>query len=204
MRPAIFLVMAAIFAAAFSLPAASQGRRAPGVQTLDQILPQIRRTHPGQFFDADGPTTAPDGSQHYHLKWMTPDGRIEWLDTDARTGRVLGASPGRDNFDGPGPVPVYPPAPSYPVPPVFGERFQGSDGGPGADRGYGGWRGGYPGGREGGYGGGRNYGGRDYGAAMVAAATVADARLGPASSRSLTEHACAFCWLKTTRICSGF
>src|SRR6201995_72409 len=30
---------------------------------------------------------------------MTPDGRIVWYDTDARTGRVLGASPGRDNFD---------------------------------------------------------------------------------------------------------
>jgi hypothetical protein len=72
---------------------------AQGVQPLDRLLPQISRSHPGQFFDAHGPTTNADGSQHYHLKWMTPDGRILWLDADARTGRVLGLSPGRDAFD---------------------------------------------------------------------------------------------------------
>ena len=59
---------------------------------------------------------------HYHLKWMTPDGRIEWLDTDARTGRVLGASPGRDSFDGPGPGAYFAPAPSFPMPYGFVER----------------------------------------------------------------------------------
>ncbi len=87
-----------------------------GVQPLDRLLPGIRRAHPGDFYDADGPTSGPDGDPHYHLKWMTPDGRIDWLDTDARTGRVLGASPGRDSFDRPGPRRRYfAPAPSYPA-----------------------------------------------------------------------------------------
>src|ERR1700690_637544 len=97
------------------------------------------------------PTPGPGGSEHYHLKWMTPDGRIEWLDTDARTGRVLGAAPGRDSFDGPGPGRFFAPAPSYPIPePGFGRRdFSpgGPEGGP--------WRGG----GRGGYGGGRGFGG---------------------------------------------
>jgi hypothetical protein len=30
---------------------------------------------------------------------MTPDGRVIWYDTDARSGRVLRSSPGRDSFD---------------------------------------------------------------------------------------------------------
>jgi hypothetical protein len=30
---------------------------------------------------------------------MTPDGRVIWFDTDARNGRVLRSSPGRDSFD---------------------------------------------------------------------------------------------------------
>jgi hypothetical protein len=102
-------------------PALAQPRREPGVQPLDRILPGIRRDHPGEFYDADGPTPGPDGQEHYHLKWMTPDGRIEWLDTDARTGRVLGAAPGRDTFDGPGRGQFFRPAPSMPAP-AFGER----------------------------------------------------------------------------------
>jgi hypothetical protein len=70
-----------------------------GVQPLDRLLPGIRRAHPGDFYDAEGPTYGPAGDPHYHLKWMTPDGRIIWLDTDARNGRVLRSSPGRDSFD---------------------------------------------------------------------------------------------------------
>jgi hypothetical protein len=155
MRPAFFLFLAAIFAASLTLPAAAQEVRAGGVQPLDRILPQIRRTHPGRFYDADGPSPGPNGSVHYHLKWMTPDGRIEWLDTDARTGRVLSTSPGRDNFDGPAPPPYYAPAPSYPVPEpgYYGGGYVG---------GFGvyGWGGGYPGGGPRGYGGG---GGRAFG-----------------------------------------
>ena len=102
MRPAFFtgLVLGASFLFLTGGAASAQG-----VQPLDRLLPEIRRTHPGQIYDADGPTPAPDGSLHYHLKWMTPDGRIEWLDTDARTGRVLGSSPGRDTFDAPRRIP---------------------------------------------------------------------------------------------------
>ena len=55
--------------------------------------------HPGDFYDAEGPTYGPSGDPHYHLKWMTPDGRVIWYDTDARNGRVLRSSPGRDSFD---------------------------------------------------------------------------------------------------------
>jgi hypothetical protein len=70
-----------------------------GVQPLDRLLPGIRRAHPGEFYDAEGPTYGPTGDPHYHLKWMTPDGRVIWYDTDARNGRVLRSSPGRDGFD---------------------------------------------------------------------------------------------------------
>jgi hypothetical protein len=111
MRPVFFpcigvLLAASLFLLGGAAPALAQRQ---GVVPLDRLLPEIRRTHPGQFYDADGPSPGPDGSLHYHLKWMTPDGRIEWLDTDARTGRVLGSSPGRDTFDGPPP----PAAPDY-------------------------------------------------------------------------------------------
>ncbi len=64
--------------------------RAGQIRPLDRILPAIRRSHPGTFYDAEGPVPGPDGQYRYRLKWMTPDGRIIWLDTDARTGRVLG------------------------------------------------------------------------------------------------------------------
>jgi hypothetical protein len=37
-----------------------------------------------------GPNVGAFGEPHYRLKWLTPDGRVLWLDTDARTGRVLG------------------------------------------------------------------------------------------------------------------
>jgi hypothetical protein len=73
--------------------------RSGGVQPLDRLLPGIRRSHPGQFYDAEGPTYGPAGDPHYHLKWMTPDGRVIWYDTDARNGQVLRSSPGRDSFD---------------------------------------------------------------------------------------------------------
>jgi hypothetical protein len=115
-----FVLLVAALAIGLSGPVSAQGRRmedrAPGVQPLDRILPEVRRSHPGEFYDADGPTTGPGGSEHYHLKWMRPDGRVEWLDTDARTGRVLGSSPGRDNFDGPGQRREFTPAPSIPTP----------------------------------------------------------------------------------------
>ena len=68
------------------------------IQPLDRILPEIRRTHPGTFYDAEGPFTGPDGEMHYRLKWMTPDGRVVWYDANARTGRVLGSGSGRRDY----------------------------------------------------------------------------------------------------------
>jgi len=151
MRPA-FILLLALLAAGLSTPVLAQMPRAPGVQPLDRLLPEVRRSVPGQFYDADGPVPGPDGSPHYHLKWMTPDGRIEWLDTDARTGQVLGAFPGRDGFDGPGARRYFAPAPSYPMPPrgfaPMPPRYEGGGRGRGGYGGYsrgggggGGWRG---------------------------------------------------------------
>ena len=151
MRP-VFILLMALLAAGLSTPALAQIPRAPGVQPLDRLLPEVRRSVPGQFYDAVGPVPGPDGSPHYHLNWMTPDGRIEWLDTDARTGQVLGAFPGRDGFDGPGARRYFAPAPSYPMPPGAmrpmppprfegGGRGRGGYGGYGRGGGGGGWRG---------------------------------------------------------------
>src|SRR3954465_16087273 len=106
-----------------------------GVQPLDRLLPGIRREHPGDFYDAEGPTYGPSGDPHYHLKWMTPDGRVIWYDTDARSGRVLRSSPGRDSFDsdhvrgegdhvrGPGPSYGRPYDYGGGPPPGYGARF---------------------------------------------------------------------------------
>jgi hypothetical protein len=69
------------------------------VAPLDRILPEIRRNHPGTFYDAQGPFQGADGEMHYRLKWMTPEGRVIWFDANARTGRVLGAGVGRHDFD---------------------------------------------------------------------------------------------------------
>ena len=120
MRAYVFSViwfgLCALAAPAFSQPYGPPpppyGDRA-GVQPLDRLLPGIRRAHPGDFYDAEGPTYGPSGDPHYHLKWMTPDGRIIWYDTDARSGRVLRASPGRDSFD----------SHQGPPPPGYGRRF---------------------------------------------------------------------------------
>ncbi len=146
MRPA-FILLFALLAAGLPGAASAQFYRAPGVQPLDRLLPEVRRSVPGQFYDADGPVIGADGLPHYHLKWMTPDGRIEWLDTDARTGQVLGAFPGRDGFDAPGARRGFAPAPSYPMPPravgpMPPPRFEGGRGrgGFGGFMGRGGWR----------------------------------------------------------------
>ena len=73
------------------------------VLPLDRILPEVRRSHPGRFYDAEGPFSGPDGQMHYRLKWMTPEGRVLWFDANARTGHVLGAGGGRRAFEGYGP-----------------------------------------------------------------------------------------------------
>ena len=145
-------------------------RYGSGVQPLDRLLPGIRREHPGDFYDAEGPTYGPSGDPHYHLKWMTPDGRVIWYDADARSGRVLRTSPGRDSFDSH--REEYPPgygrpymgrAPSA-APDPYGRGYGRNFGaGPGyANPGYARPAPGFEGGR--GYEGGRGFeGGRGYG-----------------------------------------
>jgi hypothetical protein len=90
---AFFLAFLTMIAFGFS-PASAQPRRAPGIQPLDRVLPQVRDRYPGTFYDADGPFLDEGGNPHYRLKWMTPEGRVIWLDTDARTGRVIGVEHG--------------------------------------------------------------------------------------------------------------
>jgi hypothetical protein len=154
MRAYVFSViwfgLCALAAPAFSQPYGPPPYGDRGVQPLDRLLPGIRREHPGDFYDAEGPTYGPSGDPHYHLKWMTPDGRVIWYDTDARSGRVLRSSPGRDSFDSErsrgGPPPGYG-RPSSPGG-LDSERFRGGPPPPGYggsyDRGYGG-RGGFGG-----------------------------------------------------------
>jgi hypothetical protein len=136
-----------------------------GVQPLDRLLPGIRRAHPGEFYDAEGPTYGPSGDPHYHLKWMTPEGRVIWFDADARNGRVLRSSPGRDSFDdhrSEGPnggfarpfVDRYPPYTADPYDRGYGREHNFGPG-PGYARPYRDWGGGRGEGRGEGRGGGR-------------------------------------------------
>ncbi|MGN6147503.1 MAG: PepSY domain-containing protein [Rhizomicrobium sp.] len=147
-----------------SVPASAQPRRSPDVQPLDRVLPQVRSRYPGNFYDADGPFMDEGGNPHYRLKWMTPEGRVMWLDTDARTGRVLGVEHGGRRGGGE----RYNAPPRDAPPPDFEGRGRPDDGdrggnpyrgrdrwqhGPNDDRGWGGggnWNGGGRGNRNGG------------------------------------------------------
>lgn len=164
----MFRVALPVFLAALvlgSAPALAQGRYAPppGVQPLDRVLPQVRSHYPGTFYDADGPYMDDRGSPHYRLKWMTPEGRIIWLDTDARTGRVLGVEHDRERGNYATPPPDQePPRRNF-------ERGRGDDfrgrgywdhgGGRGGHDGWGGGRGDWGGGRGGWGGRGGGWGG---------------------------------------------
>ena len=116
-------ILIALMLGAASAPADAQPDRArEGVQTgdmrsLGEILNGIRRERPGSLADVQGPNMGPTGDPHYRLKWLTPDGRVLWLDTDARTGRVLGV----EGDDRGGPPPGPPPGPRGRFGP-FGER----------------------------------------------------------------------------------
>jgi hypothetical protein len=107
MRIGVFTVLLALF---LSAGAALAGDGRGGVEPLDRILSHMRNEHPGTFYDADGPFTDENGGVHYRIKWLTPQGRLIWFDTDAHTGRVLGvdrghmrggAFPGGDRRDPP-------------------------------------------------------------------------------------------------------
>jgi hypothetical protein len=109
---------------------ARQGVQSGQVRSLDQILNGIRRQRPGSLADVQGPNPSPEGEPRYRLKWITPDGRVLWLDTDARTGRVLGVE-GEDRGPPPGavaPAPApygQPPGPVPGYPPGYGRVPQG-------------------------------------------------------------------------------
>jgi hypothetical protein len=176
---AFLLGFLSLLAANIAVPAVAQPREGrpsearDGIQPLDRLLPGIRRDHPGNFYDAEGPTYGPSGNPHYHLKWMTPEGRVIWYDADARSGRVLRSSPGRDSFDsGDRPRPFvdrYPPYTADPYDRGYGRAREnernanpppGFGSGPRYGNPYGGWRGGRGEGGRGNNGGGR--GGRGH------------------------------------------
>lgn len=132
-------------------PAAAQGRfvhpyGAGAPVPLDRILPHIRSTHPGSFSDIDGPFVDGAGRLHYRIKWLTPEGRVVWLDADARTGRILGVNRGWGGY-GPYPGRVFPRLPGIPEGPAahyFRPPGRWAPGwrGPGVHFGLGGMRGG--------------------------------------------------------------
>jgi hypothetical protein len=114
MRARVIPLLLGLLAAGLSPASAQEVRdhvRAGEVQPLDRILPHVKHGHPGTFYDAVGPTMGPDGRYWYRLKWMTPEGRIVWLNTDARTGRVMEGGrpfgPGPDFPPGWGPRPGW-------------------------------------------------------------------------------------------------
>jgi hypothetical protein len=159
MRARVIILLLAFWTLA--LPGFAQDRRDP--PSLDRVLPQIRRTTPGQFYDAEGPFIGPNGQASYRIKWMTPDGRIIWFYADARTGQVFGGPQ-----QGP-PTNRYPPSDHFrsedrfrndgPPPGGNGNPWNGGGGGRDWDgRGHGGdWNGGR--GNGGGNGGGDHGGG---------------------------------------------
>jgi hypothetical protein len=101
MRPRLALLgllLLAPFAAPGIAHAQPPGAQPQGAQPLDRLLPEIRRSHPGRFLDAE-PGASESGSPRYRLRWLTPEGRVIWLDADARTGRVMGQAPDRGGFN---------------------------------------------------------------------------------------------------------
>jgi hypothetical protein len=78
-----------------------RGAYGSDVLPLDRVLPTVRNGRPGQFYDAEGPFPDAYGGYHYRIKWLTPDGRVIWLDADARSGRVLGVARGDWRQQGP-------------------------------------------------------------------------------------------------------
>lgn len=90
MRARYWSSLLLIFALAAPALAQSQDRRGG---SLDRVLPHVRQSVPGTFYDAEGPFFGSDGKPTYRLKWMTPDNRIIWFSVDAQSGRVLDRPP---------------------------------------------------------------------------------------------------------------
>lgn len=78
------LLYSAIVAAI--LAGSAQAQSAAVSATLDRILPEIRTQYPGRLSDATQ-RIGPDGRTYYRIKWLTPEGRIIFLEADAETGR---------------------------------------------------------------------------------------------------------------------
>ncbi|MDR3527163.1 MAG: hypothetical protein P4L57_07760 [Rhizomicrobium sp.] len=78
----------------FALAVAASAQTRRGGSSLDRVLPHIRQTVPGTFYDAEGPFLSPNGQATYRIKWMTPDGRIIWFAVDASSGQIMGGAPG--------------------------------------------------------------------------------------------------------------
>jgi|GEM_PF-1212679 len=81
--------------------AASAEDRRGGSPSLDRVLPHIRNSVPGKFYDAEGPFFSPDGQATYRIKWMTPDGRLVWFTVDARSGQIVGGAPASNSYSPP-------------------------------------------------------------------------------------------------------
>jgi hypothetical protein len=143
-KRAFFSILLLVAACAFAAPGEAQAPRGTyGVEPLDRVLPHVRSGRPGRFYDAEGPFPDADGGYHYRIKWLTPDGRVIWLDTDARSGRVLGIARGDWREQGP---PAFGPG-DYGGPRGGGFRGRGPYGPPGGPPRGGpgnGWRGGPP------------------------------------------------------------
>jgi hypothetical protein len=62
---------------------------AASAPALDGVLPIVKRQVPGSMLDAREPSSVSSKRElRYQIKWLTEDGRVVWLNVDARTGRV--------------------------------------------------------------------------------------------------------------------
>lgn len=125
----LLLAVALLFTASGQAADRRAERSGQTARSLDQLLPEIRRRMPGSFYDADGPYAA--GLQkRYRIKWMSPDGRIVWLEVDAASGRIIGIMARNPLHDDPARGGPYAPGSPYgPVPTP-------SPGGPGRNGGW--------------------------------------------------------------------
>ncbi len=76
-------------AAVLVLGLISTAASAASAPPLDNILPIIERQVPGTMLDVrETPSQSSKRELRYQIKWLTADGRVVWLNVDARTGHV--------------------------------------------------------------------------------------------------------------------